>query len=86
MPEIRTVRTARTAHDCQALYCEATIQPGEQYLVTALTPGDEFIGNLTWQRLKICEPCATRWGQTLAEQATPRRPRRPTPSKPEEMP
>ncbi|WP_028183478.1 hypothetical protein [Salinispora arenicola] len=86
MPEIRTVHTARTAHDCQAEPCEATIRPGEQYLVAALPPGDEHAGNEHWGRLRICEPCATRWGQTLDEQATPRRPRRPTPSTPEETP
>ncbi|NIL56236.1 hypothetical protein [Salinispora arenicola] len=36
MPEIRTVHTARTAHDCQALYCATTIRPGARYL--AVTP------------------------------------------------
>ncbi|WP_018908770.1 hypothetical protein [Salinispora arenicola] len=73
MPEIRTVHTARTTHDCQAEPCANTIQPGDRYLAAALPPGDEHVGNEHWQRLKICEPCATRWGQTLAEQARPRR-------------
>lgn len=73
MPEIRTVHTARTAHDCQTLYCATTIRPGDRYLAVTLPPGDALIGNEHWERMRICQPCATRRGQTLAEQARPRR-------------
>ncbi|WP_233514797.1 hypothetical protein [Micromonospora sp. LHW51205] len=76
MAEIRTIRTARKPHDCQAQPCENTIQPGEQYLYAEMPPGDEYIGNTAWERMKVCQPCAERWGQSMAEQVTPRRARR----------
>ncbi|MEU4777490.1 hypothetical protein [Micromonospora sp. NPDC023633] len=75
MSEIRTVHTARKTHHCESdtgTRCRTTIQPGDRYLLAALPPNGE-LGNTTWWRMKICEPCATRWGQTLDEQVTPRR-------------
>ncbi|WP_243715518.1 hypothetical protein [Micromonospora sp. KC207] len=74
MAEIRTIRRARKAHDCGTdMACQGRIQPGDRYLLAAQPPTDEDNQTGRWLRMKVCEPCATRWGQTLDEQATPRR-------------
>ncbi|MER5703492.1 hypothetical protein ABT023_16325 [Micromonospora sp. NPDC002296] len=75
MAEIRTVRTARKSHCCEAdtgTRCRTAIRPGERYLLASLPPNGE-LGNTTWWRLKVCVGCATRHGKTLDEQATRRR-------------
>ena len=76
MSEIRTVRTARKTHDCGTdLRCQGRIQPGDRYLIAALPPADEDNQTGHWLRLKVCQPCAERWGEPIDEQATPRRAR-----------
>lgn len=72
MAEIRTVHTARKPYDCQAEPCAVTIRPGDRYLLAALPPSDEGSPG-HWLRMKVCQPCAERWGQSIDEQATPRR-------------
>lgn len=72
MAEIRTVHTARKPHDCDSHPCTATIQPGDRYLLAALPPSDEGSPG-RWLRMKVCQPCAERWGQPIDEQVTPRR-------------
>jgi hypothetical protein len=76
MAEIHTVRTARKTHDCGAYPCENTIQPGEQYLACSLPPSDEGNDTDRWLEMKVCRESAEQYGQTMAEQVTPRRPRR----------
>ncbi|WP_431892699.1 hypothetical protein [Micromonospora haikouensis] len=75
MAEIRTIRTARKQHTCEAdtgTRCRTTIEPGDRYLLASLPPNSEM-GNPDWWRMKICRGCAEQYGQTLDEQATPRR-------------
>jgi isochorismate hydrolase len=40
-------RTARKVHCC-GWGCGIPIAPGEQYVMSSLTPGDSDIGNLGW--------------------------------------
>ncbi|MCZ7376526.1 hypothetical protein [Micromonospora sp. WMMC250] len=72
MAEIRTVRTARIHHGCDAYPCENPIRPGEQYLVASLPPSDEGNGTDHWLVMKVCRESAEQYGQTMAEQVTPR--------------
>jgi hypothetical protein len=46
MTAIYKDRTARKPHRCS--WCEGTIQPGERYVLSSLTPHDNDIGNLGW--------------------------------------
>lgn len=77
MAEIRTIRTARKAYRCDSTitgHCHHTIRPGQRYLLTSLPPRGD-LGNTGWWKLRSCAGCATRHGQALDEQATPRRSR-----------
>lgn len=79
MPEIRIARTARKPHRCQVdtgTRCRTVIHPGERYIVAEVPPSAES-SNGRWQRMKVCGTCATRYGQTIDEQVTPRRSTRP---------
>lgn len=76
MAEIRTVRTARKTHHCEVEpSCPRTIQPGDRYLIASVTPWDEWNQTDHWLRMKVCQPCAERWGQPIEEQVTPGRSR-----------
>lgn len=75
MAEIRTIHKARKAYRCDSTitgHCHHTIRPGQRYLLTSLPPRGD-LGNTGWWKLRSCAGCATRHGQALDEQATPRR-------------
>lgn len=74
MAEIRVVHTARKAHGCEVEpACPRTIQPGDRYLIASVPPWDEDNQTDRWLRMKVCQPCAERWGQPIDEQVTQRR-------------
>lgn len=70
MSYVKTVR-ARKAHRCEEYPsgledCAGTIQPGTDYLLAIAYPGTDSnpSGPAPWS-LRLCVPCATRYGRTM---------------------
>lgn len=75
--EYLTVRIARRSYRCEIEMrraaiggCAGTIRPGDRYVLSELPPSSE-VGNTTWWRAKICEPCAHAATQDVVRQLFP---------------
>lgn len=69
MSYVKTVR-ARVAHRCEEYPyglegCLRTIEPGTDYLIAIAFPDGDVNTALTPWALKLCEPCATKYGRTM---------------------
>jgi hypothetical protein len=54
------LRRSRKLRRCD---CGTIIAPGDQYLLHIAFPGDNDLGNETFQRSPECRPCAVEFGR-----------------------
>lgn len=77
MSYVKTVR-ARKTHRCEEYPsgledCAGIIKPGDDYLLAIAYPdGDLNTGTVPWS-LRLCVPCATRYGRTMPPRGKPTR-------------